>query len=91
MVIAVTTKTTTNVPHKDKENVCMDLAAEVLQVGSPPKRHLAEMQGDDTLETPPRDAKKWKQQQGGEDDDDAAGQWQQWEAPVLAKKRREIC
>lgn len=75
---------TTNASDEGKENVRVDPVSSLFEVGSPPKRLLEEMQGDDSLETPPRHAKKWKQEVGT--DDEADGQWQQWEPSAPTKK-----
>lgn len=72
-----------------KENVNVnDTVESLLHVGSPPKRLLDEMRGDDSLETPPRH-KKWRQQVGGEECEGGAVSWEQWEPFAPAKGRNE--
>lgn len=56
-------------------------------LGSPPKRLLEDMQGDDSLETPPRHAKKWKQEAVEEGEEG----WEGWQPPALTRGKKETC
>ena len=85
-VAPTTAPTTVSDDEEGKENYHFGADAP-LQVGSPPKRLLDEMQGDDSLETPPRQTKKWKQDDVGEDEGD--GDWQGWEPPT--RRSKEAC
>jgi kinesin family member 22 len=59
---------------------------ESLQVGSPPKRPIDEMRGDDSIETPPRHRKLKKVAvEEGVDD----GAWAQWEPFAPIKRGRQ--
>lgn len=82
----VPTATASTAPDDGKENLGLELVTDGLSVGSPPKRPLDEMRGDDSLETPPRH-KKWKRHSV---DDESGGGWEQWEPPAPAKKGKEM-
>lgn len=69
--------------RKGKENVDVEAAEPALQIGSPPKRVADEMQGDDSLETPPKH-KKWKVSV----DEGSDGDWEQWEPPAPVKTKK---
>lgn len=90
--------TATSVSEQEsKENVQLDAFSDaeevegLLQIGSPPKRHIDEMQGD-VLETPPRHKKAAKiapVDEDGDEDEDAdedadSGAWEPFE---LGKRR----